>query len=367
MAVSPVLSHFSTDLDGLSVTDLRKLVRERGIATGTQVACARRETLLAWLNGDATPDDATDSPALTATRKAATAADAGIAGMLAALARDAVDAEIGSRRDELRPEVRITLGERREITLAANSHPMLGDAIALAHAGLPILFVGPAGSGKTTAAAQLAESLARPFTFNSMSAGVTESHLLGRVLPDASGNWTFQESPFVRAYRTGGVHLFDEIDAADPNLLVILNAALANGHMSVPFAQVEPIARHADFVAVAAANTFGRGADRQYVGRSALDAATLDRFSVSTLFIDYDRALERRLAESIAPDAASTLLAWAWGVRESIADQKLRRIMSTRTIVNAAKLLAVGRGMESIRLAFFAGWSADERAKVGAE
>lgn len=375
MSVSPSLvessSCFSGDLDALSVTELRRMVRERGIATGSQVVYARRETLLAWLKG--APHDASigasasTNPAIIATERDMSAADRSIASMLASMARDAVDAEIGARRDELRPTITIQLGERASIDVPETAHPMLAECIALAHAGLPMLLVGPAGSGKSTLAAQVAKALNRNFTFNSMSAGVSESHLLGRVLPDVAGNWSYQQSPFVNSFRNGGVHLFDEIDAADPNLLVILNAALANGVLSIPFAQSEPMERHAEFVCIAAANTFGRGGDRQYVGRSALDAATLDRFSVSTIFVDYDRELERRLAESACGEHASTLLAWAWGVREATDRNKLRRILSTRTIVNAAKLLAIGRSMDSVRASYFSGWSADERAKVGAE
>ena len=74
-----------------------------------------------------------------------------------------------------------------------------------------------------------------------------------------------------------------------------------------------------------------------------------------------------RDAESACGEHASTLLAWAWSVRDAIDRNKLRRILSTRTIVNAAKLLAIGRSIESVRASYFSGWSADERAKVGAE
>ena len=79
----------------------------------------------------------------------------------------------------------------------------------------------------------------------------------------------------------GGVFLFDEIDAADANVLLVVNSALANGRMSVPSRHDQPVAKkHSEFVCIAAANTFGRGADRVYVGRNELDEATLDRFRI---------------------------------------------------------------------------------------
>ncbi len=228
-----------------------------------------------------------------------------------------------------------------------------------------ILLVGPAGSGKTHLASQVARALDLPFSFNSLSAGCTESHIIGRVLPDEAGNWTYRPSPFVRAYRDGGVHLFDEIDAADPNLLVLINAALANGHLCVPFADMPPIKRHERAVIIAAANTFGHGADVQYVGRNQLDAATLDRFAVSTVFVDYDRDMEKALVRGIlSGDEADGLLEWAWGVREVIREHRLRRIMSTRTILNSARLIAADEALETIRQRYFTSWSDDERRLV---
>jgi hypothetical protein len=40
------------------------------------------------------------------------------------------------------------------------------------------------------------------------------------------------------------------------------------------------------FVCIAAANTFGTGADRQYVGRNQLDESTLDRFRIGQIELD---------------------------------------------------------------------------------
>ena len=50
--------------------------------------------------------------------------------------------------------------------------------------------------------------------------------------------------------------------------------------------------QHKDFVLVASANTVGKGANRIYVGRNAQDEASLDRFRIGQVEMDYDRALE---------------------------------------------------------------------------
>jgi dynein-related subfamily AAA family protein len=247
-------------------------------------------------------------------------------------------------------------------------HKSFAAVMRKVQAGVPIMLVGPAGSGKTYLAAQVAKALKRPFTFNSMSEGVSESSLLGRTLPDEKGNWCYKPAPFVVSYRDGGVHLLDEIDAADPNLLVQVNAAIANGLLSIPFADhAEPIRRHKNSIILAAANTFGLGANRQYVGRNQLDAATLNRFTMGTVEIDYDTDLERKVASTrLGERATSELLTWAWKVRAGIANNGLRRIMSTRNIEDCSKLMAIGDTLADIRKTYLAGWTPDEIARVAA-
>jgi len=277
--------------------------------------------------------------------------------------------------DVVPPMIAAAMDGRRPVQVVANgvpgpvvserTHEAFAEVCQLVASGLPVLLVGPAGTGKTTLARQVATALGRRFSFNSMSSGCSESHLVGRTLPDSTGNWTYKPAPFVTTYRDGGVHLFDEIDAADPNLMVMINAALANGHLSIPFEDMI-VERHAETAIICAANTFGTGASRQYVGRNALDAATLDRFAVSTVVVGYDRDLERSIARGILPNAdADAVLSWAWGVRERIETCALRRIMSTRTIVGAARRIAGGAALADVAASYFAGWSDDEKARVG--
>ena len=146
---------------------------------------------------------------------------------------------------------------------------------------------GPAGSGKTSAAHAVAEALTLPFYAVSVGPQTSQSQLLGYY--DANGKYVTTQ--LRQAYEHGGVFLLDEVDAGSPAVLVTINALLANGHASFPDAVVE---RHKDFVMIAAGNTYGQGADRQYVGRQQLDAATLDRFAV--LDWEYDSTLEAHYA-----------------------------------------------------------------------
>ena len=86
----------------------------------------------------------------------------------------------------------------------------------------------------------------------------------------------------------------------------------------------ETINCHKDFRIVAAANTWGKGSDMQYVGRNALDGATLDRFD--NIYMDYDRKLERNLYPN------DEVLKFMWEFRDAVEKAKIQHIVSTRGI-----------------------------------
>ena len=279
--------------------------------------------------------------------------------------RRIVDAKIAEARLPRPLEVHLDGGRR--VTLEGRTHFQFAALMALVEEGhRNILMVGPAGSGKTTLAKSMAQALDLPFGFLSLSAGVTETHLLGRVLPKADGSWGHVPTRFVEVYESGGVFLLDEVDGADANVMVAINAALANGVLCNPVTgQVHT--RHKDCYVLAAANTWGRGGDSQYVGRNQLDAATLDRFVLSTVLVSYDRDLERDLARGALNEAqADELLAWVDTLRTRITEYRLRRIASTRLVISGVAALGRGRTLADVKTRYFQDWAADELAKVQA-
>lgn len=232
--------------------------------------------------------------------------------------------------------------------------------VKLASKRIPILLVGPAGCGKTYLAEKLAEALGLTGSDQSCSEGMSESVFNGRLLPIGKGGaFEHVPSPFMQRYETGGIMLLDEIDAGDPNLFTYINKAVANSAYTVDQRWLKPVVKkHKDFVLVAAANTFGNGADAMYVGRNQLDAATLDRFRVGLITMDYSREVEASLAPA-------ELCEWAWKIRERIQANKLRRIMSTRVIKDLATMTeAYGWSQHDWHSTYFTGWTEAERKMV---
>lgn len=242
-----------------------------------------------------------------------------------------------------------------------HTHPAFEEVLELAAARENIFLPGPAGCGKTHIAQQAATALGLRFGFISCTAGMSEGQLLGRLLPTGDGGrFEYSRSEFVKCYEEGGVFLLDEMDAADSNTLITLNMALANGHMAVPNRPEQPVAtRHPDFVCIAAANTFGRGGDRMYVGRNELDEATLSRFQIGTVEMDYDRKLEAKLCPN------KELLAFVWKCRDNVAKNRLQRTVSTRFLIKAHKMMAAaGWSLAKVEEKLFGGWSKDEIIKA---
>ena len=258
-------------------------------------------------------------------------------------------------------EVRITDEKGKVVRSVKGSfHAAFPRILALAKARKNIFIYGPTGCGKTHIARQLAEVLGLEFAFISCSAGMAEGKLEGRLLPTGEGGaFEYSISEFIKCYEQGGVYLIDEIDAADPNVLLLINAALANGHVAVPNRPEKPYAaRHKDFICIAAANTVGTGADRMYSGRNKLDAATLDRFQIGKIMMDYDASVE----EKLCPD--ELLRKRLTKYRNNIRSHRLERALSTRFMQDAYDMLQLGWTAKEIDDALFTGWRDDEISKV---
>lgn len=206
-------------------------------------------------------------------------------------------------------------------------HFLFPEILEAVNVGLPMALIGPAGAGKSTAAEQIAEALALKYYLQN---GVTGTHELTGYM-DAYGK--YHSTSFRMAFEGGGLILVDEADTSDAGAFKWINTGIANGYAMFPDLP-DPVKRHPDFRIMIGANTYGTGADRQYVGANQLDASTLDRF----VFIDfgYDEKLEKILSGNIK---------WSERVqklRKAAKEEKARIVISPRASINGAKLLSIG-------------------------
>ena len=223
------------------------------------------------------------------------------------------------------------------------------------------MLVGPAGSGKTHIIGQVAKAMGREFVTLSVTAGISESHLTGWLLPVGDdGRFIHLDAPFLKAYENGNaVVLLDEMDSADPNVLLCINQALANGGMTVAQRHEKAYVKRGNAVTIfGACNTYGNGADHRYTGRETLDLSTLDRFDI--IEMDYDRAMEKALC-----GANHVVLEWANHIRKVISKNSLDRIFSTRKVLNYYGKIEGGQyTLDECKEFYFAGWSKDDKALV---
>lgn len=222
-------------------------------------------------------------------------------------------------------------------------HEKFGQIKACISANIPVYLVGPAGSGKNHTLEQIAKDLGLDFYFtNSIQ---QEYKLTGFI--DAGG--TYHETEFYKAFTKGGLFFLDEMDASIPEVLVLLNAAIANKYFEFPNGKVTA---HEDFRVVSAGNTVGNGADEQYTGRLVLDQATLDRFAI--IYFDYSRKIELHLAKGNA-----ALVEFVRDLRDQAQQKGIRATFSYRCITMVTKLEGQIELKEILAIAIFKGLDKD--------
>lgn len=221
------------------------------------------------------------------------------------------------------------LPEIHSITTTNSTHKVIGDThekfdtiLKMVYNDIPVYLMGKAGCGKNVICKQVAEGLGLDFYFTN---AVTQEYKLTGFI-DANGN--YQDTQFYKAFTKGGLFFLDEMDASVPEVLIILNAAIANRYFDFPTGRVDA---HPNFRVIAAGNTFGTGADNNYTGRYCLDRASLDRFAVVN--IDYSAKIE-----SAITDGNEDLLDFCHAFRKVTEKSGINCLFSYRTLERISTL-----------------------------
>ncbi len=190
-------------------------------------------------------------------------------------------------------------------------------------AGMPVRLTSEAGCGKTTMCIQVATELELDFYTVSCTKQMSVNALIGFI----SINGVYIPTQLRKAFESGGLFLLDELDAADPNVLLVLNT-IENGYMAFPDGVLD---MHPDFRLVATTNPDDNHSI--YTGRSKLDFATKDRYHTIPLL--RDPLLELHLTSQEVIDEVTI----ARSILESNSSQ---RQLTMRDSIRIFKLKALG-------------------------
>lgn len=270
------------------------------------------------------------------------------------LAKQSADAIFNATMPKVRERIIDEFGilpQTHEIKTPTETHKIKGvthekfdTVLTLIANNIPVFLTGAAGTGKNVICKQVAEGLGLDFYFTN---AVTQEYKLTGFI-DANGR--YHETQFYKAFKDGGLFFLDEMDGSIPEVLIMLNAAIANGYFDFPTGKIES---HKDFRVIAAGNTFGTGADMEYTGRYQLDAASLDRFAL--VEIKYSPKIENALANN-----DNELCEFIRAFRRATNEVGIKHLATYRSIERITKLLGMLDLPEVLRIALLKNITSDD-------
>lgn len=223
-------------------------------------------------------------------------------------------------------EIVVKLPDGSKKSAGSVQHEMFETILKYVTANVPVFMSGPAGTGKSSIAKNAAKALNMDFYFS----GAVQDIYKFTGFVDANGHYS--KTQFYDFCCNGGVFFLDEMDASIPEVLVALNAAIANRYFDFPCGKVD-LNENCRFIC--AGNTYGTGADAEYTGRYQLDAATLDRFAV--VDIDYSKDIFNAVTKG-----NKELIAFIYDLSKACKDVGVNMILSYRCAQNVTAMESVG-------------------------
>ena len=233
-------------------------------------------------------------------------------------------------------------------------------------AGLFALVIGPKGTGKTTLVRDFARASGARLDSANFSLRTRESHLVGsKTMRD--GSVSFDEGLLVRSMREGGMLYLDEINAAEPDVLLRLDEALDDRRQLVLKESGGETVRARDgWFVVATINPLSHS------GTKELPPQLLSRFPVRIMLEYPPEDVEMQIVARHAPGHAEEVrraVRLANSLRQAAAVEELFYSPSLRETIAFARLLGGGMGArEAADCVFgnvYAQWGGIERQKVG--
>jgi len=210
----------------------------------------------------------------------------------------------------------------------------------------PTFVTGLSGNGKTTSIEQACASSVREVIRVNFTRETNEDDLLGgmRLI---EGDTVFQYGPVAEAYLRGAVLILDELDLADSNKVVVLQAVLEGKPIFIKKLG-KKLMPTPGFQVFATANTKGKGSDDgRFMGTNNLNEAFLDRFSITIEQPYPSAATELKILRNYAMDFGTVddrteevlqnLVQWGKITRDTFLEGAIDELISTRRLVDTVK------------------------------
>lgn len=209
---------------------------------------------------------------------------------------------------------------------------------------LPILLVWETGTGKTTIVKKVADDHGKTLLRLNMNGQIGREEFVGKYVLEA-GATKRQDWPLLTAMRKGYWILIDEINAALPEVLFVLQALLENndwrlGEVLLSEKDGNIVKPHKDFRVFATMNPTDK-----YVGTKDLNIATMSRFvvyTVDSLLENEERTLLHERFPEIEEAELFRLTSLATKLRELYEKDSISYFCSTRDLVSICTLLHCG-------------------------
>jgi MoxR-like ATPase len=212
--------------------------------------------------------------------------------------------------------------------------------------GLPVLLIGPPGTGKTEAVERLFAKRDQRLEIISCTPAMTADDFEG-VIDLRDGNTIFTPSACAEAVKNGHGLLLDEVDTARPEAAYSLYRILDGKDMRIARkGYAGMLSAHKNFRVVGTQNTEGRGDDRGiHHGRMFQDEAFLDRWS-NYIRIDYlppdTEALVLSKRTGIPKKKATMIVKVATELRRALSNDRIMLCASMRRTLAVAANIAAG-------------------------
>lgn len=183
-------------------------------------------------------------------------------------------------------------------------------------------FIGDTGTGKSLAVYNWAQKRKLPYYRYVVSAGTTGEDLLGQMVIDEDGKWSFNYQVLIKMMMHGGVFVFDEINAGQREIMHLLNSITDFERIAVVTQHKGEVIKASEkFLVVATMNP-----PKDY-GLTPLSPSLKSRFTPYTF--NYDA----RVDAQVLGKGESDLLEFAKKVRLARDNGVLETPLSTRDLV----------------------------------